>query len=72
MIDHLINLADDDEWLVSNEALTVLKEKVSEIISTQDVKLARILIRMLNINDPDIVDLALEGLQNIGRDACSI
>ena len=72
IIDHLITLADDDEWLVSNEALTVLKDKVAVIIKTRDLKLARILIRMLNIQDSDIVDMAVEGLCNLGRASCTI
>jgi HEAT repeat protein len=69
IIDRLVDLVDDEEWLVSNQALVVMREKVEEIIRAHDLKLARVLIRMLNIPDPGITGMAMEGLRNLDRDA---
>jgi len=69
IIDQLVGLVHDEEWLVRNEALVVLREKVAEIIARRDMKLARVLVRMLNIPDAGIVETAVEGLRDLGRDA---
>ncbi len=62
VIDTLIPLVDDEEWLVRNEAISVLLAKVQEIVERRDPSLARILIRMLGIDDEQIVGIATEGL----------
>ncbi len=69
IIDVLVPLVNDPEWLVANEALVVLRMKVAEIIEVRDLRLARVLVRMLNIADPGIVELAKEGLRVLGTDA---
>ncbi len=65
VIDHLFQLADDEEWRVRNEAMEVLREKVETIVRRGDPSQARILIRMLSVPDEGIVDLAKEGLVDI-------
>ncbi len=72
VIDQLVRMVDDEEWLVSNEAIEVLRAKVAEIIEAQDLRLARILIRMLNLPDPELVELAKGGLERLGSDATPI
>ena len=69
VIDPLVNLVDDEEWLVRNEALVVLRDKVEEIVRRRDLKLARILVRMLNLPDAGIVEMAVEGLRDLGTAA---
>jgi HEAT repeat protein len=66
IMDSLIRMAEDEEWLVRNEALTGLKQQVKVIIETGDGKLSRILVRMLGVDDPEIVEMAVEGLRNLG------
>ncbi len=67
IIDAVVGLVHDDEWLVRNAALVVLREKVAEIIVRRDLKLARVLVRMLNIPDEQIVEMAVEGLHDLGH-----
>ena len=72
IIADLIRQVEDEEWLVRNEVLTVLKEKIVEISEQNDVAQARILIRLLNINDSEIVNMAVDGLRKMDSDACQI
>ncbi len=62
VIDLLIPLVDDEEWLVRNEAISVLQDKVQTIVNLGEPSLARMLILMLGIDEPGIVDIAVEGL----------
>ncbi|MBN2357307.1 HEAT repeat domain-containing protein [candidate division KSB1 bacterium] len=62
VIDFIIPLVDDEEWLVRNEAVSVLQDKVHEIVQLGDPSLARILIRMLGIDESGIVLMASKGL----------
>jgi len=62
VIDLLIPLVDDEEWLVRNEAISVLQDKVQCIVNLGEPSLARMLILMLGIDEPGIVDIAVEGL----------
>lgn len=66
VIDRLVDLVDDEEWLVHNEAVMVLREKVAEIIRAHDPSLGRVLIRLLNIPDGTIVEMAKGGLLGLG------
>ncbi len=72
IMDSLIRMAEDEEWLVRNEALTGLKEKIRDIIKADDGKLSRTLVRMLNLDDPEIVEMAVEGLRNLGDACCPV
>jgi HEAT repeat protein len=69
VIEHLIKAVEDPEWIVRTQAATGLKEKVQEILARKDVKLARILIRMLSLENEEIVTLAMDGFREIGRSA---
>jgi HEAT repeat protein len=69
IIDQLLTLVDDEEWLVSAEALAALKQKVADIVAARDLKLARQLLRMLSIPDAEIVTMAKTGLRDLGKDA---
>ena len=72
IIADLIRQVEDEEWLVRNEVLTVLKEKIVEISEQNDIAQARILIQLLNINDSEIVNMAVDGLRKMDSDACPI
>jgi HEAT repeat protein len=65
IIDHLLKMVDDSEWIVRNQAVTELKEKIRDIIELHDSKYARILIRLLALEDREIVDLAIEGFYEL-------
>ncbi|MDZ7294912.1 MAG: HEAT repeat domain-containing protein [candidate division KSB1 bacterium] len=62
VIETLIAAADDEEWLVRNEALTGLQRKVADIVASGDEQLGRILLRMLALEEQPVVDLAISGL----------
>ncbi|HNT64416.1 MAG TPA: HEAT repeat domain-containing protein [bacterium] len=62
VIDHLFDSMDDPEWLVRNEALSVLRDKVETIVHNGNPAQARILVRMLGISDPGIAEIAMQGL----------
>ncbi len=67
IIDHIIPLIDDEEWLVRNEVISVLQEKIQKIVEMSDPSTARILIRMLGIEENSIVKMATKGLIEIHR-----
>lgn len=66
VIDHLLRLVDDSEWIVRNQAVTELKQKIREIIQCNDARCARILVRMLALEDAEIIDLVVEGFCELG------
>ena len=67
VIDLLVPLVDDEEWLVRNEAIAVLRQKVEDIVQKGEPSLARILIRMLTLDEPSITEIAIAGLVNMER-----
>lgn len=69
VIEHLLKAVEDPEWIVRTQAATELKEKVQDILVRKDVKLVRILVRMLALANEEIVTLAMDGFQEIGRNA---
>jgi len=72
VIDHLLKAAADTEWIVRTQAATELKAKVREIISHKDIRLARVLIHMLSLENEEIVELASDGFREIGLDSLSL
>lgn len=68
IIESLVKAVEDPEWIVRNQAVTEIKEKIREINQIQDVRHIRILIRLLAIENDEIVDLAIEGLSVLGKD----
>jgi HEAT repeat protein len=66
VIDLLLKAAEDTEWIVRTEAITELMGKVKDIIALKDVRLARILIYMFSLDNEEIVNLAMEGFQELG------
>ncbi len=62
IIDHLLKAIGDPEWIVRNQAVTELKEKIEAIIELKDHRNVRILIRLLALDHEEIVDLAIKGL----------
>ena len=68
VIDHLIKAVDDPEWLVRNQAVTELKEKIREIIELKEVRLARILVRLLALEHEEIVNLVIDGFSELGEE----
>jgi HEAT repeat protein len=67
VIDHLLKVVNDPEWIVRNQAVTEIKEKIREIIQRNDHKYARFLIRLLTLDHSEIVELAVEGLAELGE-----
>lgn len=66
VIDYLLKAAEDPEWIVRTEAIAELMVKVKDIIARKDVRLARVLIYMFALDNDDIVNLAMEGFQELG------
>jgi HEAT repeat protein len=66
VIDHLMRAVEDPEWIVRTQAVAELMSKVRDIIAKHDVRLARVLIHMLSLDNEEIVPLAIEGLQEMG------
>ncbi len=67
VIDDLLKAAEDPEWIVRNQAATELKGKIQHIIDSGEEHFARILIRLLALDNREIVDLTIEGLQRLGN-----
>lgn len=66
IIDLLLKAAEDPEWIVRTEAITELMVKVKDIIARKDPKLARVLIYMFSLDNEEIVELAMNGFQELG------
>jgi HEAT repeat protein len=66
VIDLLLKAAEDPEWIVRTEAIAELMGKIKEIIARRDVRLARQLIYMFSLDNEEIVNLAMDGFQEIG------
>lgn len=69
VIDHLLKAVEDTEWIVRTQAVTELMGKVRDIIARRDVRLARILIHMFSLENEEIINLAMEGFQEIGPES---
>jgi HEAT repeat protein len=69
VIDHLLKAVDDPEWIVRTQAVTELMGKVREILDRRDVRLIRVLINMMSLENEEIVDLAVEGFKEFGAES---
>ena len=69
VIDQLLKAVEDPDWIVRTQAATELQEKVRDIINRKDVRLARILIHLLSLENKEIVDLAIDGFGEFGLDS---
>ena len=69
VVDHLLKAVEDPEWIVRTQAITELMAKVKDIIARKDIRLTRILIRMFSLDNEEIVNLATEGLQEMGPES---
>jgi HEAT repeat protein len=67
VIDDILKAVDDPEWIVRTQAVTEIKGKIKDVISRRGVRLARVLIHMLSLENEEIVDLAIEGFQEFGQ-----
>lgn len=67
IIDHLLKAVNDPEWIVRNQAVSELKDKIRKIIQTREIRSVRILIRLLTLEDEEIIDLTIDGLVEMGR-----
>lgn len=65
-IDLLLKAAEDPEWIVRTEAVAELMAKVKDIIARKEVRLARVLVYMFSLDNEEIVNLAMEGFQELG------
>jgi len=66
VIDVLLSAVEDPEWIVRTQAVTELMGKIKDIIARGDPRLARILIHMFSLDNEEIINLAIDGLQNLG------
>lgn len=66
VIDYLVKAAGDPDWIVRNQAVTELKSQIRLIIEAKDHRRVRILLRLLAMDDEEIVELATEGLLESG------
>jgi len=69
VIDLLLKAVEDPEWIVRTEAVTELMVKVRDIVARKDVRLARVLIYMFSLDNEEIVNLAMEGFQEMGSES---
>ncbi len=69
VIDHLLEVLDDREWIVRNQAVTELKDKIQEIIQLRDSAHTRILIKLLSLENGDIINLANQGFCALGEES---
>ena len=72
VIDHLLKAVDDPEWIVRNQAVTELKGKIREIIELKQCRYARILLRLLALEDDEVVELAIEGFVELGGESVNL
>lgn len=72
VIDYLLKAAEDPEWIVRTQAITELMGKVREVIARKDIRLARILVHMMCLENEEIVNLAIEGFLEIGVDSLGL
>jgi HEAT repeat protein len=66
VIEHLLKAVEDSEWIVRNQAVTELKDKIRDIIELKDARYARILVRLLALENEEIVNLVIEGFVELG------
>jgi HEAT repeat protein len=69
VIEHLVKAVGDPQWIVRNQAVTEIKSKIVEIIKLKDNRIVRILVRLLAMEDDEIVDLAVDGLSEMGEES---
>ncbi len=72
IIDHLLNIVADKEWIVRNQAVTELKDKIQEIIELKDVTHTRILIKLLSLENEEIIKLVIQGFCELGEESVNI
>lgn len=65
-MEHLVAAAEDEAWIVRNQAVTELKSKIREVTNNRNQHTAHLLIRLLAMEDREIVDMAIDGLIKIG------
>jgi HEAT repeat protein len=72
VIDHLLKAVEDSEWIVRTQAVTELMGKVQEITARKEVKLARVLVHMMCLENEEIIDLAVEGFREMGGESLGL
>ncbi len=68
VIDEILKAVDDPEWIVRTQAVAEIKGKIKDVISRRGIRLARVLVHMLSLDNEEIVDLAIEGFQEFGQE----
>ena len=66
VIDDLLKAVEDEAWIVRNQAVAELKSKIRQIIALRDMRTAHILIRLFAMKDREIIELAIEGVTELG------
>jgi len=72
IIDHLLRKLDDKEWIIRNQAVTVLKDKIQEIIKLKNISHSYILLKLFSLDDEEIIVLAIQGFCALGEESVNI
>ena len=67
VIDTLLKAVEDDEWIVRNQAVTALKQKIRQIAESTDERAFRTLLHLLAQQDREIIELVGDGLLAFGK-----
>jgi HEAT repeat protein len=66
VIEILARAAEDEEWVVRDQAVNELKNKIGEIIRKKEGRAAQMLVHLLDLENTEIVDLVIEGFLSMG------
>lgn len=72
VIEPLLDMLQDKEWIVRNQAVTELKDKIQEIKKSRDSSHTHILLKLLTLNNEEIINLAIEGFCALGEESVDI
>ncbi|MFO7890133.1 MAG: HEAT repeat domain-containing protein [bacterium] len=72
IINYLLTILDDREWIVRNQVVTELKDKIQEMIKLKDSSHSRILLKLLSLDNEEIIKLAIDGFCALGEESVNI
>jgi HEAT repeat protein len=68
-VEPVVRLLDDREWVIRNEARTILGRRISALASAPRVETLPLLVRMLSIRDPEVREAVVVALGSLGMGA---
>jgi HEAT repeat protein len=66
-VDLLVSAAGDDEWVVRDQAVSELKRILGGLASRHERRAVRIFMKLLDLENREIADTAVDGLVSMGR-----